>query len=940
MSCVVLCSRAFAGPVFAPGSKLFVIQTAHFDIIFSEKSKPSALRLSAMADSVYDEVAGKLEAEILDRVPVVITPDIGSFNGYTSVFPYTHIILFDTSMDLGWTSFEDNLRSLFLHELTHAVSLGIRAPWAAFLGGVFGSWVLPGLLNTPEFMCEGVTVSFESADGKTGRANDPQVRERVRQDIRENRFKSPIEASGLYDEYPNGNIFYEYGGLFSAYLQKAYGMERYAALWKAMGNLVFAFTLDPYQAGFYKAFERTYGQAFAKAWADFRQSLQIADIVDPPEILGPAKLASISGGLAGDDRALFWVDARDRRAVRMDLATGRISPLFDAGSSDAITDAAVEGSPEAGRILVYRSIALADGRDRVETIAYDADKGRFLADTAVPDLREARFFRRGVVGIASRLHNTDLVYVDAESRRTLLSGGESLMFSSPAVLDDRRIALIVGIAGERRLGIFDADSGRLSLVKPGASPGGGDSELFRYVRQLSASGGKLYFNYDSDDRFYKLGTVDLGAEGSAIELETTDYSGGVFSPIEAGGRVYYIGRFSEGHKLCRYPLESGEPGKRRVAFGYEDFEAAAARSVAPADAGLGEPRISPYRPLAYANPFNMWFPYVDVGTLDRSFRPRALFVFQDPIDTNTVDLDLGYDSAYPFADASLSWTSRELPVTLSAGLGDQLAYGSEGAPERQSSASVTATLDLPLYPSRAFYVGLGIAALARGSGDAGSPYSWGYSGWNATASGLLGFEGRTQGSAISTSRGLDLMNYCDFDLESRYYKVESRLVAAYDRVPIRLELWGAWANGRILRLDSSSGVFSSDRRPQYFEYGGLYADSAELIAEGSFAYRLADQGIHADLLGLYFNRLLVDVGCRGAYYRGSILDSSFARLSLDLGAAEGMAAITGRVFAEGFVRLSVDDPDEAFGWRIGLQLDTDAGTQFRRVSSEPFGGSE
>src|SRR5512138_3768709 len=80
-----------AGPVFAPGTALFVARTRHFDIIFPERSRASAMRLREFAESVYYEVAGKLAASLPDRVPVAITPDIGSFDGYSQPFPYAHI---------------------------------------------------------------------------------------------------------------------------------------------------------------------------------------------------------------------------------------------------------------------------------------------------------------------------------------------------------------------------------------------------------------------------------------------------------------------------------------------------------------------------------------------------------------------------------------------------------------------------------------------------------------------------------------------------------------------------------------------------------------------------------------------------------------------------------------------------------------------------------
>ena len=929
---IFLAAPALAGPVVAPGQKLYLIKTEHFDIIFPEASRPSALRLFAMAESVYDEVAGKLASRLPTRVPVVITPDIGTFNGYSSLVPYPHIVLYDTPIDIAWTSFRDNLRGLFLHELTHAVSLQVKAPWASFFSGIFGSWVAPSLINAPEFMVEGVTVSFESADGVTGRASDPLVKERIRQDILEGRFKTPLEASGLYDEYPGGEIFYEYGGLFNAYLQRTYGMEKYAELWKAMGNLVLAFSLDRYNVGFYAAFRRTYGIPFLESWAEFRDSLAISGVALPPEALWPDDLASLKGGLAGNAGELFWTDARGRRAMAMDARTLEAKPLFDVDGKTAISDAspdASSGSKASGRLLVSRALDLPDGRDETETIVYDLAAGRFLPETRVARLREARFFREGFVGIASNLHNTDLVYTSRSSSKILIRGSETVMFASPAVLDDDRIALIVSIEGRRHIGILEVDEGRLSLVRPE----GGDAELFAYVRSLSVSGDRgsrrLWFNYDSDDRLYKLGLLD----GEDIRVEATDYSGGVLYPREAAGRVFYVGRFSEGDRICRYPGDSPSPLSRRVAYSLEPFdsEGPRAESEALSDAAGASAVIGAYRPLAYANPLKMWIPFVDPTTLGRSFRPFCLFVLEDPIDTNAMDIVAGYDSAHRFGDVSIAWTNGALPVALSGDIGDRLVYDSTEYPERQSSASLSATLPLPVFPEpREAALGIGGEVFDRARETEGSPYGWEYQGWRATASALAAWYGRLPGVRASTARGIDLVSYYDLDTESRARKIEAHLVASYDRLPIRLDLWGAWASEAILEVDASSEVFTSDRRPPYFEYATLRDSSSDFLAEGTLAYRVADRAIHSRIHGLYFNRLLVDLGLRGAYFRDEFLSSSFARLSFDLGAAFGSLPIAARLFGEGFARFNVSPSEGIVGWRLGMQFDSDSGTPVAR----------
>ena len=903
-----------AGPVIAPGQKLFVIKTDHFDIIFPKKSEPSALYLSSFAEDVLAEVSGKLGAGLPARVPVVVTPDLGVFNGFANPLPYVHIVLYDTPLDLGWTAFRDNFRGLFLHELTHAVSLQIKAPWAAFLSGIFGSWAAPALLNAPEFMIEGAAVNLESGDGGfEGRANDPLVRQRLRQDIIENRFKTPLEAEGVYDEYPGGNIYYEYGGLFNAWIRKTRGQEAYAELWKAMGDLTWSLSLDPYKQGFFKIFQSVYGVSFQKAWADFRQSLALSGVVDPPEILVPSEPSSIRG-LAGGGGCLFWVDARSRRAYRLDTGSGLRTGLFDAGPGDVVTDASADG----GRLLVSRTSALSDGRDRVETAVYDVAARRFIPGGAAPGLRDARFFRGGLVGILPNLHNGDLVLQENGQTRVLLHGSEGLMFSSPAVVDRTSVALIVAVGGRRSIGILDVDSGRLRLVRP---DGDGNGGLFDYVRQISASDGRIYFNHDSDDRMYKLGVVDLAA--GEIRLETTDYSGGILMPIEVGGSVHYVGRFSGGDGVCRYPGEAAGIGELGLNLSMEDFETSRIQARAAAT-------ILPYHPLAYATP--TWVPYPDLNVIGRSTRIFGLFYFQDPIESNSLLLNAGYDSAFPFADTSLTWTNSSLPVRLDFFAGDTLAYGASGPPERQSSGQLLASLSLPIFPTpRRAILGLGGTLLARARGTAGSPYTWPVQPPTASASAYVGWLGRVPGTAANSSRGIDLVSYHDLDPGRLFYKTEAQLVLATDRVPLRLDLWGAWANRDILSLASTSGVFAADHRPAYTEYQDSRTGTSGLLAEGNASWRLADQAIHSSVLDLYLNRLLIDTGFRGAYFQAEFLASFYARLSLDVAAGIGALGGVGvRAFAEGFARLSETRANGIFGLRLGIQTNTDAGAASRR----------
>ncbi len=204
-----------------------------------------------------------------------------------------------------------------------------------------------------------------------------------------------------------------------------------------MGNLIVPTSLDPYDVSFYKAFHTTYGIPFLKAWADFRNTLALSGVVDPPEILGSRDLAWMPGGIAGDDKGLYWVDARSNRAMKMDAATLRSSVLFDADSSWAISDVR-DADERTGRLLVSRAVYLPDGRARAETIVYDLASKRFLPGSSVADMREARFFRDGIVGIVSNLHNTDLVFVSKAGSKVLLPGSEEVIYLLPR--GPRRVA--------------------------------------------------------------------------------------------------------------------------------------------------------------------------------------------------------------------------------------------------------------------------------------------------------------------------------------------------------------------------------------------------------------------------------------------------------------------------------------------------------------------
>jgi hypothetical protein len=112
-----------------PFASLRVIRTEHFDIVYPPESEGTAQTLAGFADRVYDRVSGLLDITVPGRIPVTLTPHTAAFNGNYTPVPYPHIVLLDVPMDIeSMGTYANSLEGLFLHELTHAVSLSSKAP--------------------------------------------------------------------------------------------------------------------------------------------------------------------------------------------------------------------------------------------------------------------------------------------------------------------------------------------------------------------------------------------------------------------------------------------------------------------------------------------------------------------------------------------------------------------------------------------------------------------------------------------------------------------------------------------------------------------------------------------------------------------------------------------------------------------------------------------
>jgi hypothetical protein len=884
---------------FKAFTPLRTIKTEHFEIIFPRESAVTAETLAAFADSSYERISSLLGVSLKARVPVVITPHTDEFNGYMNPLPYPHIVLFDTPMDGEWTGFENSLESLFFHELTHAVSLNSRGRFFEVLHSIFGGWVYPTGLTAPMFMVEGVAVSFESLDG-FGRANDPLIKEKLRQAIHENQFLTGFQASGVYDFPPLGNAYYDYGGLFSAWLQKTYGMEKYAELWEAMGR-TYHFSFFFYRSGYYNGFKKTYGIEFEEAWNLFKESLRLPGIEEnsrgfvygEPFRGGQAGKILIRGMAAGGGRVLA-LDQGGKKIIAFDPVSGKAEKLAPADSGGYHIAAG-----EDGRFLVssyrYRgSLARA--------VVTERDREGRKTGRSWPGLYSAGYFRDGVIGRNSEGHVSSLVYRSTAGRKgeeteeILLKGNEELLYSRAATVDENWIAFTVLKKGKRELCLFNYRTRKVYTLYSDLSD---DRERWQYIRGLEYSRGRLFFSFNHDDRMYKLGAADVSALGGGdpedAELEAVftdrDFSGGVFSPVPLDGAVYYRGAFSTWDALMRY-LERAEElsgvktalrlkpwsGEDRMAAGLPPWPDETVLPQEPAavpeqpEAIL--PESKPYVSLKYFNPFKLWIPlplfHIEEGKpfIDGG----GFFSFMtDPAEANKIFLQAYMDARSLMGVFDLRWTNLSLglplEITFYDGVDRTWGYG-----YRKTRATVTGTFIRGIggeWLKLSLTAGLGLSWFAFDPGGGSRAYTWQYSASGRSVILGTGLSSLSKNPWQIFGQGFSAAFYSRFsipELEARY---EGLLQAAFEPFPLRFGLYGAW-DPRGMNLAGFSPAYDTSLfdgiAPQ--EYSVPESSGFKWLAGGEIELRIFSAEIQRSLSHLYYNRIFGTLSYRGAVYNG------------------------------------------------------------------------
>ena len=155
---------------------------------------------------------------------IVLTDGSENANGSATPIHYNIIRLFASApADLSVLSdFDDWMTLLITHEHAHILHLDNISRLPAVINKIFGKIYAPNLAE-PRFIIEGIATYFESAETAAGRLRSTIFEMYMRTAVLENATISIDQLSNQIVQWPQGNIWYLYGGRFVQYIVDKYG---------------------------------------------------------------------------------------------------------------------------------------------------------------------------------------------------------------------------------------------------------------------------------------------------------------------------------------------------------------------------------------------------------------------------------------------------------------------------------------------------------------------------------------------------------------------------------------------------------------------------------------------------------------------------------------------------------------------------------------------
>ena len=487
------------------------------------------------------------------------------------------------------------------------------------------------------------------------------------------------------------------------------------------------------------------------------------------------------------------------------------------------------------------------------------------------------------------MHNPILIYIDEnDNKEILLEANDNFSYISPTVIDDNNIALIISDYGIRHIAIFNYQTKTLKYVDT-------RDDSLNFVRYLRYSNGKLLFSYNNNDRFYKLGELDLNANN--IKLYDKDFSGGVFAPVYANNSFYYRGKFSEYNKLMKFD-ENIKPQIKNISLTSKTIEK---YNFTP------EMELKKYNPIKYAKPWASWIPFFQINDTYNGF-PFGINGFGilsfmgSPSVDNFATLWLGFDIPSKFLQTELNLISSSLLYPLNFSFDSKVIYSTYNKYWKLGSSI---DMQFRLYTG-SDKVSFGISPIISGalfsenvsSNDNSSAFKWKYNSWSLTTTLLTSFNFNVNSDKPYRDDLIRLALYTMYS--AAYNKLGLDFTSQFQTryIPIRMSFYGAYVLNGIASFDGASRIFATkyvSAPPEFhaYAYQKNLADNYFLAGDIEVLGYIDSS---FNLSHIYFDNFFASLSYRFAYYDKDYMHSVALKVGTDAGIPIGNFNLEGEPY--------------------------------------------
>ena len=304
---LILLQPLFSANVLAKPRKMYVVKTAHFEIIYPEMCVETAELIYSASEEIFERNAGRLSEELglnIDSsvfMPVIISPDSDVPEVKYTAFPYNRIVIFDAAKDYDTAIFSDAMLAQFSREVYLALLQSVRSPFNRFVSKYLAgdSYQPLSLFNLPYSFVEGAAYAAGTDFGN--QLDDGFFLQILSQAKLEGAFPEWLQISAVIDVYPGEKLALAAGSGFAAYLLGTYGIEKYSELWTECGKLNPMLTKG--------IFFRVYGKTLDELWDSFKEAvpLPVQTVKDSAELY-PADKNACYDHLLLSDYGFVWYD--------------------------------------------------------------------------------------------------------------------------------------------------------------------------------------------------------------------------------------------------------------------------------------------------------------------------------------------------------------------------------------------------------------------------------------------------------------------------------------------------------------------------------------------------------------------------------------------------------------------------------------------------------